>query len=667
MATGFELTTALGPDKLFFGRMVGRESLGEPYRYEFHLLGNATDVDFDDLVGTHLSMKMDFGASDPRYFSGVITRISHAGSVRSHDHYVAIVRPQFWLLKQSADCRIFQDETIADVIKTVLKENGVTLCDELKETYQPVAYCVQYRESNFAFVSRLMEQVGISYFFKHSDSGHEMVLVDGTGSHSAIDGEATIPFHRIGTSGQHLAHIWDFQPGRAATSGSFVTTDYDFEKPRADLETKALYEGAYDLEQGEVYDYPGKYTEAADGEAYTKVQLQARQVADSVGTGEGNVLGLAAGGLFTLEKFPRKADNIEYLLTETDLRIEGFDFEDPGDRRYTSDEDFERAFRIRFKAIPGDVTFRNLPRTPRPMMGGPQTAVVVGKSGEEIWTDKYGRIKVQFHWDRLGEKDENTTCWMRVAQAWAGSGWGSIFIPRIGQEVIVQFLEGDVDQPIVIGSLYNADQMPPYSLPDNQTQSGIKTRSTKAGTNETFNELRFEDKKDEEQIYLHAETDFHRVVENNDTLEVGLSKGEKSGEGNQTIDIYNDRTITLEKGNDSLTIKEGDRTTEIKKGDLTLTVSEGERTETIENNDALTIKSGNHSIDVDSGTSKITAARSIKLVVGGSSIEITSSGITLKAPKIEIKGDTKVDVSSAMTTVKASGIMTVKGSVVKIN
>jgi type VI secretion system secreted protein VgrG len=328
-------------------------------------------------------------------------------------------------------------------------------------------------------------------------------------------------------------------------------------------------------------------------------------------------------------------------------------------------------------------------------MLGPQTAIVVGKKDEEIWTDKFGRVKVRFHWDRLSKSDEKSSCWIRVAQAWAGNAWGAIHIPRIGQEVVVSFLEGDPDQPIITGSVYNADQNPPYTLPDAQTQSGIKSQSTKGANSKNFNELRFEDKKDAELIYLHAERDFERIVENNDTLKVGFDKktdgdqiisihnnqkitiGNKDSKvGSQTITIWKDRLETLETGDYKLVIQKGMRSVEISKGNDQLTLGEGNRTveikkgnrqTEIKGDDKLTLASGAQSIKISSGGQTVEAATFILLKVGGSSIKIEPACITIKSVAIKVQGDAKVDISAPLTSCKGDGMLTLKGGMTMIN
>jgi type VI secretion system secreted protein VgrG len=351
--------------------------------------------------------------------------------------------------------------------------------------------------------------------------------------------------------------------------------------------------------------------------------------------------------------------NREYLIAGATYDIEDNAYESTS----TKGEKFN--YQANWTVIPSSQPYRPQRVTPKPVVKGPQTAVVVGKEGEEIWTDEYGRVKVQFHWDRYGELNEHSSCWIRVAHVWAGKSFGAIHIPRIGQEVIVHFLEGDPDQPIVVGRVYNGDLMPPYALPDHQTQSGIKTHSTKEGDAETFNELRFEDKKDEEEIYFHAEKDFVRVVENNDSLSVGF---EKQDEGNQTIDIYNNRTVTIDQGNDKLQVKTGDRDVIIDSGDDTHHVKEGDRVVNVDQgDDTLTVGQGDLSINIDAGKGTIEAAQSLELKVGGSSIKIEPSKITLSSPQIELSADGQLEASAAMVQISGDGVVEVSGGVIQLN
>lgn len=706
MTASYQLVTPLPGVRFLLGKIVARDRLSEPFRHEYHLLTDRENLDFNELLGKSWTLKLTDAGGNDRYFNGVVTRVAMEGRFRDYQRFVVITRPQWWLLKQSRDCRIFQHRSIPDIVKQVLSDHGVVVTDQLTEDkYAAVDYCVQYRESDFDFVSRLLEQEGIYYYFAHSAERHEMVLVDSPSAHQPILGNDQLRYLPSDGSSRTMECLWAFAPASRVTSGATVLTDYDFENPNVSLEVRSQELADYDLEQGEVYDYPGKYTDIEGGNGYARVRLEELQRKSHLCRGEGNALGLVAGGMFSLSVFPRSADRIEYLITGSELVFDELGLDDPDKKPRGSDPAIRR-LEIRFDAIPGTQAFRPPRQTPRPVIGGPHTAVVVGKEGEEIWTDDYGRVLVQFHWDRIGDHDENSSCWLRVAQGWAGGQWGSWFLPRIGQEVIVQFLEGDPDRPLVTGSLYNQALMPPYPLATNMTQSGIKTRSTKEGTADNFNELRFDDKKDEEEIYVHAERDFNRVVENNDTLKVGFEKQE---DGDQTIDIYHNRTVTLDQGTDQLQIKTGDLVVLIDQGDSSLTISEGKRVTTIKANDeltiqegdsittvsqgdsALTVSQGDHAVQVSAGSCSIEAAQKIVLKVGNSSIEITPSGITLAANEIKLQatsaievdggldvaikaslgavidGGLSFDAKGTLATVEADGIATIKGGLVTIN
>jgi type VI secretion system secreted protein VgrG len=470
-------------------------------------------------------------------------------------------------------------------------------------------------------------------------------------------------------------------------TGVYVLDDFDFERPKTDLLVKSNVSRQHSHASYEVFDYPGEYVQSADGDGYVKKRIEEQQADYERVRGSADVCGLQVGGLFSLVNYPRGDQNREYLVVSTQQTLLNNEYETGGGGEGASWE-------CRFEAVDGKQPFRSKRHTPKPTIRGPQTAVVVGKQGEEIWTDKYGRVKVQFHWDRYGKSDENSSCWVRVAQLWAGKTWGAIHIPRIGQEVIVEFLEGDPDRPIVTGRVYNADEMPPYELPTNQTQSGLKSRSSTEGTNQNFNELRFEDKKGAEHIYFHAEKDFERIVENNDTLKVGFQKKDAgdqviqihnnqmltignrdSKDGSQTIEIWKNLTESLKTGDSELTISKGKRTATIegddaltlKTGNAALTISKGKRTTTIEGDDALTIKTGNLNIAIDAGKNQIEAAQSILLKVGGSSIKIEPACITLKSVSIKIHGEASVDLKAPMTKCAGTAQLVLKGGMTMIN
>jgi type VI secretion system secreted protein VgrG len=405
---------------------------------------------------------------------------------------------------------------------------------------------VQYRESDLNFVQRLMEDEGIYYYFKHTDSSHTLVLSDSLSAHEATAGYATIDyFPPTENEVRPSDHIHDWYLSRNLQSGRYALRDFNFTKPRLQLETKANKQRSHPHASLEVYDYPGGYTSPSEGDHYVRTRLEELQARYERVTGIGNARGIASGALFTLAKHPREDQNKEYLIVATNQHLQATGYETNG--REATEE-----YTCSFQATDAKEPFRAPPTAQKTRVSGPQTAIVVGKSGEEIWTDNYGRVKVQFHWDRLGKNDENSSCWVRVAQIWAGKNWGWVTLPRMGQEVVVDFLEGDPDQPLITGRVYNQDNMPPYDLPSNKTQSGIKTRSSKDGSPANFNEIRFEDKKGSEQLYIHAEKNKDQIVENDETASIGHDRTEKVG-NDEKITIGHDRTESV-GNNESITI-----------------------------------------------------------------------------------------------------------------
>lgn len=497
-------------DKFDFFSGTITEELGRLFQMDLELLNADANIDFEDVLGKDMTIMLELPEDQKRLFHGFVSRFSLSGAQDDRMLYHATLHPWLWFLTRRANCRIFQDKNIPTIIKEIFNEYASHDFDEaLSLTYPPLTYCVQYRETDFNFVSRLMEQAGIYYYFKHEETKHTLVLSDAIGSHETFQGYEKIPFY---PPDEHLRreehHIHEWIVTKEVQPGTYTLKDFDFEHPKADLIVKSSNPKPHALSDKEIFDYPGKYTQTNDGDAYAKVRLEERQAQYEQAHGQANARGLCVGSLFELENFPREDQNREYLVVSARYILSSTPMRSGSE---TVEEDF---YTCTFTAVPSPQQFRTPSRTPKPIVQGPQTAIVVGNSGDEINTDKYGRVKVQFHWDRYGQKDHQSSCWVRVAQTWAGSKWGSIQIPRIGQEVIVDFLEGDPDQPIITGRVYNLDNMPPYALPDEATRSGIKTHSSKEGDPNNFNELRFEDKKGEEQIYFQAEKDFDLRIKN---------------------------------------------------------------------------------------------------------------------------------------------------------
>ncbi len=698
------VTTDLGADKLLLEQFSCSEGLSRPFRLSLSMLA-APDytVPFDQLMGQSAAVRLDVpGGGESRFFHGLVFRLTEGPKVHSPDtgkffrRYWAEVMPAFVSLRFKVQSRTFQHLSVPDILKKVL--TGFDVSYELKGTFQPRDYCVQYRESDFDFASRLMEEEGIFYFFKHTQSSHTMVLANDPSSHADLPSGAAVKyseFKGLRDAKLHEDRVSYWRKSQEMRSGKYTAWDYTFEEPAKNLEasdtiqataaagtvTHKLKVGGND--QWEVYEFPGGYAERFDGvdksggpqpselgkieqDNTRTVGIRMKQIAVQalLIDGKSNVRGFLPGYKFELTEHFN--GNGKYVLTEVEhtASMEG---------TYTKNEAVTLQYVNSFRCIPSAVTFRPQRVTAKPTIHGTQTAMVVGNDAStEIATDKYGRIKVQFHWDREGKNNLDSSCWVRVSQPWAGKRWGAFFLPRVGDEVVVAFEEGDPDQPIVVGSVYNSDHMAPYDQPDNKTRSYIKTRSSEKGTADNFNELRFEDKKDSEEIYFHAEKDFNRVVENNDTLKVGFDKKDK---GDQTIEIYNDRTVSLDQGNESFTVKTGTRTVTVQKDD-THTVKDGSRTVTVQNDDKHEVKTGNLSVKVNAGNASYTitqgkctieAMQSIELKVGSTSIKLTPTGITMQSTMIKIQGDGMVQNKAGVFKVAADVMVDMQGTLVKIN
>ncbi len=654
---GVAVTTPLGEDVLLLRRMTGSETLSRPFELTLSLYSERGNLRFEDILGQSVTVRLDLLNGGQRYFNGLVSHFSQSPGDGRYAHYQATLRPWFWFLTRTADCRIYQNKTVPDIIREVFgRHEFAEFEDSLSGSYRTWEYCVQYRETDFNFVSRLMEQEGIYYYFRHAEGRHTLVLCDSIGAHDVVEGYETIPYYPPDEQRRHQReHVLDWQLTCQVQPGSYELNDFDFTRPRANLRASSSAPREHQHGSLAVYDYPGEYTQSQDGDAYARVRLEELHAEYQRAYGSGNAAGLTVGALFTLENFPREDQNREHLVLSTDYEIASDEYQS----RMGLAAEARDPFRCNFTAMDRRVQFRPSRVTPKPLVQGPQTAIVVGPSGDEIHTDQYGRVKVHFHWDRHDDSDEHSSCWIRVSHPWAGKTWGAVAIPRIGQEVIVDFLEGDPDQPIITGRAYNADQMPPYTLPDNATQSGTKSRSSKGGDPATFNELRFEDKKGQEEVYFHAEKDFNRVVENNDTLKVGFEK--KSG-GNQTIEVFNDQKLKV--GCPQAT--SGSQIVEVWK-DQTVTLKTGNRNVTIEmGNDSLRLKMGNRSVKLDLGKVTEEALQSIELKVGQSSVKIDQIGVTIKGMMIKIEGQVATQVKGLMTTVEGSAMLKLGGGITMI-
>ncbi|MBF6027681.1 type VI secretion system tip protein VgrG [Pseudomonas sp. P115] len=540
------ITSPLGPDVLLLNQMGGGEELGRLFTYELQLTSLDANIDLNQLLGKPMSVGVQLADGGERHFHGIVARCSQNIDQGQFASYQVTLRPWFWLLSRTSDCRIFQNLSIPQIIKQVFRDLGFSdFEDALSRPYREWEYCVQYRETSFDFVSRLMEQEGIYYFFRHEQDRHVLVLADAYGAHTTVPGYASIPYYPKDEQQRERDHMHDWHLAHEVQPGSLELNDYDFQRPSASINVRSAMPRPHTAGDYPLYDYPGTYVQSEDGEHYARTRIEALQTQHQQVDFSGNARGLGSGHLFSLTGFSRQDQNREYLIV--------------GIRYYITQESLESGggsgsaqFESSLNCIDAQQSFRPLASTHRPIVKGPQTALVVGPKGEEIWTDQYGRVKVHFHWDRHDQSNENSSCWIRVSQSWAGKNWGSMQIPRIGQEVIVSFLEGDPDRPIITGRVYNAEQTVPYDLPENATQSGMKSRSSKGGTPANFNEIRMEDKKGLEQLYIHAERNQDIVVEVDESHSVGHDRNKSIGH-NETVTIGNNR-LRIVKQEDILSV-----------------------------------------------------------------------------------------------------------------
>lgn len=629
-----QIFTPLGSDVFTVTSYQGEEFVSGLFHYRIELRSIDPGIDLRSLTGQNASLQIGMSGGTVRWVHGVIARTAQTGIDAGAALYSLELRPWLWLLTMNADCRIFQNLSTPDIVSQVFSDLGFSAFTErLEGSYQPREYCVQYCETSFDFVARLLEEEGIFYFFEHSQQAHTLVLADASTAWRATAGTGTAQVAASGMGWVGEDTITACAIEQAVTVGEVATTDYNFETPSTSLLAKTSSSNT----ARSVYSYPGRYLKQRDGETLTGIQLESHEAAESTLRGQGICRGFTAGAKFTLAGHARSDANVAYAILRLDVR------------------GTQNEYDSSFEAVPVDVPYRPPVRTRRPRIAGAQTATVTGKAGEEIWTDSYGRIKVKFHWDRSPDEDENSSCWVRVAQGWAGKSWGSFFLPRIGQEVVVSFLDGDPDRPLVTGSVYNAEQVAPYSLPTDQTKSTIKSNSSMGGKGS--NEVRFEDKAGQEELYLHAQKDMKVEVLND-----------------QSVTVTNQRTVVVQNKDDVLTVSKGNRTVSVSAGNETHTVK-GTRTITVTGDEK-------HTNSADS-TNQVSGTYTLK--VSGNLVIEAGGSVTIKAGgSIQTTAGTSIENSAGTSmTNKANAVLTnqggtqqvvdggpmvvIKGGMVKIN
>ncbi|GFM71014.1 hypothetical protein PSCICL_20060 [Pseudomonas cichorii] len=655
--TGSALTE-LYPDSI-----SGEESLNTLGQYFLH--GQAdTALTLTSAIATHVTTTLHNDAM-LRPMDALVAEIRQLPADATADRYQVLLRPWLWWLTLASNNRVFQNLSTSDIVTSIFTDHGFSDHKlSLTGSYTPREYCVQYGETDFAFVSRLLEEEGIFWFFTHEEGKHTLVLADNNDAFPAIPNGPAVKYLGQGMGNRELHGIRSGQLVLQAVSGVYSASDYEFTTPTTSLYSKA------EAKAGplSMYEHPGGYIAKARGDALTKQRVDGLRSQEKRFVGESDCRWLVPGHYFTLSGHDDATLNIDWVVTAV------------------THEASHEGYRNRFEAIPKATTFRPARLTPKPRMHT-QTATVVGKSGEEIWTDEYGRIKIQFPWDRDGKNDETSSCWVRVVLPWTGKGFGMQFVPRIGQEVIVTFIDGDPDRPLVSGCVYNGDNALPYALPANQTQSGIKTNSSKGGGG--FNELRFEDKKDAEEVFLQAQKDFKTNVLNDTTVTVGHD---------ETLTVQNARTRTVKEGDETVTLEKGKRSVTIQTGSDTLDVKDtrtvkvgGDQTHSTGGNytDKVT---GNYSLTVDgnltlkvSGTITLESGGSFTIKSGADLAVQAGTSITQKAgtaltnqagTSLENKAGTTLtndagisltNKAAASQTVDGGGMLTIKGGLVQVN
>ena len=671
------VATPAGEDVLLLKNMKVEEGLSRLFSVELEMVSDRHDIAYKDMLGKGCTARITIGSKDDpanRYFNGIVSRFVQEGGGGAMATYRATLVPWTWMLTRYADCRIFQKKNVPDIVQQIFRDRGFSDFEvKLSGAYKEWEYCVQYRETDFEFISRLMEQEGIYYYFRHENGKHVMVLLDDSKHHTSFPWYETIEYRPPDQTMQDREFITAWSLEQQLVPAQYSLGDFNWIKQTPVLTSTLKTTAASPVPGSEVYDYPGEYEEEKEGEALVKVRMQELESRFEVAAGAGDSRGIVVGKKFTLAEYTREDQNKDYLVTHSTLEAQSDSYESGGDTG-------EASVRVSFGCIPATQQFRPPRTTPRPEISGCQTAVVVGPAGEEIWTDEHARVKVMFHWDREAAADEESSCWIRVAQQWAGKGSGFTQIPRIGQEVIVEFLEGDPDRPIIVGRVFNAANKPPYKLPDHNAKFSIKTLTTPGGGG--FNEIRFEDKKSEEQIFIHAQRNIDVRVGTNAYRWIGAND-HTIIEKDQVEHVKQDRQVLIDRDHKEKVLR--DRSLKV----------EGKQAEEIV--DSLSLKVGGNVIEefgadasmkvadqlsIQAKTIVLDASENITLKVGKTSISIEKDSILIdidgkleikakdeiheKTKKWTVKTDTDATIDAKDATVKASGDVMIKGSKVTV-
>ena len=640
-----EAGTPLGERVLLLRSMSGQEELGRLSEFQLEFISPRGDIRPAEILGKNISWLLRLEDGEPRYFNGFVTGFAEAGegSVAGFDaqikhgfFYRASVHPWLWFLTRTSNCRIFQNMDVLEIADKVFESYPFAHVKkvQLRSDYPKREYNVQYRETDFNFVCRLFEQEGLYFAFEYDNGRNTLVLMDSYGAHKTLP-QLRVPYYADKTGAHDKDWIAAWSVSREIQPGKYTIDDFNYHTPRDRMTGEGVPATPkdHDLAEFEIYDYPGEYDLPGDGSVYARTRIEELHAKYEQFSGSGNVRLAAPGKLLKLEEHPRSQYNAEYIITSVSYTASVGEYASGG-----SGGEFHCAI----AAIAGATPFRPARITPKPIIQGPQTAIVVGKAGEEIHTDDdgLGRIKVQFHWDRYSKTDENSSCWVRVAQPIAGSGWGFLGLPRIGHEVVVEFLEGDPDHPLVTGSVYNEVLKPPYALPTEKTRTGFKSHSTKGGSSSNFNELRFEDKLGEEDIFIHAEKDQNTRIKHDQVKWVG----------NEDHLIVKKDVFEKREADHHVTLT-GDRNEKLESGTLSLEIASGDLLGKVANKLAYDVGTEIH---LKSGDKIVLeSTQKITLVVGSSHITLEPAKVTIDATAIAIKGGGMIEIDAAMTKINS--------------
>lgn len=671
-----------GKAGLVLSRLEGNESISTIYSYSLQTMTSpdeqvsshvAANIEMKKLIGSEFTIKIELSNVDsaPREISGIASKVEFQGMLNNQAIYNIEIKPWVYLTTLTSDFKIFQNKSVEEIIKEVLEEFNFLFEFRLSSVYPPIKFQVQYGETDFNFIQRLMEEWGVYWFYEHSDSRHTMIFADHVGAfrRSTCSDYHSINYHPENPLA-HKEYISQFDIQEEIISGKVLLNDFDFTKPLADMSSMDVKPRKTNFNHMEVYQWPGKYSDLEIGDKFAKFRMEALGAKGVRAKGQGAIRGIVCGSVFKLKNYPREKENREYMVLSSSLKITELK------QRTGGNSEFE--FWSKFTVQPSNKIYRHPQMTAKPVAKGLQSAVVVGPEGPELWTDNYGRVKVHFYWDRYGIYRESDSCWLRVGQSSAGGNFGSVYIPRVGQEVLVGFINDDPNQPIIVSSLYNDVTMPPWQLPANVTQSGFITHSIGGGVN-NFNGFRFEDLMGLEKFWLQAERDMFNLVKNNELHQILANHNMEVG-GNETTDIQGSRSETVGGdeeikigSNRSHSVTEND-TTDIG-GDQQTSIEgnqqykiQGDHEKNIGGNDSLDV-SGEQSIKVNKskkiqvqqdlnediqGEKKVKIGKNyslqandkIELVVGSASIVLESNGnISINGSKINIEGSDAVQIS----------------------